>query len=390
MDERIWALPGPRTLITDALGELKSDRHVFMALPASMVADPAVTDSLCDAVATEAGRFTTVRRIFSDPDADSLLDVVARAVDFDDPPATVPELLSHHHGAGATFVVVAVDHHASRQAELPKFLERIEQETHSAPNDIGLSLVVIGGRKHLPSFRGGADSDVSLATLWWWNRIARWDTAAHISSVDGPRSDERILADIRSETIVEVARWNLRLAERLAQDWSGDPSELPDHLIETPRETDQPAETRERCGTRPADGMLDLWTAGQLDGWHDTYSPAPTRQRLRRLVWAAQARIVLPWIEQRREVLQKRTIAKMGRKRFIENLQQMFDPPLTDAGLVEIGDLYKVIHARLGRTEPALRSTAWRLRDARNKVAHLDPLSLGELGELVDACRDLY
>ena len=389
MDERIWALPGPRTLITDALGELKSDRHVFMALPASMVADPAVTDSLCYAVATEAGRFTTVRRIFSDPDADSLLDVVARAVDFDDPPATVPELLSHHHGAGATFVVVAADHHASRQAELPKFLERIEQETHSAPTDIGLSLVVIGGRKHLPSFRGGDDSEVSLATLWWWNRIARWDTAAHISHIDGPPAEARILADVRSETIVEVARWDLSLAERLAQDWSGDPDELPDHLAD-PEWVEQPPDSRERCGPRPAEGQLGLWDAGTLDGWHDHYSPAPGSQRLRRRVWAAQARIVLPWIEERREVLQERAIAKMGRKRFNEALELMFDPPLTDAGQVEIKDLYKVIDGCLGKHEPRMRSTAWRMRHSRNKAAHLEPLALGELGELVDACRDLH
>lgn len=390
MDERIWSLPGPRTLITDTVGELKAGRHVFIALPAAMATDPAVTDSLSDAIAVDAGRDRTTRRLFAEPDLDSLLEVVARAVDFDDPPATVPELLGHYQGTGVTFVLVAGDHSPDRQAEFPKFLERVEQETHRAPAETRLSLVVIGGREHLPSFRGGADSDVSLATLWWWNRIARWDTAAHISHIDGPRSDERILADIRSETIVEVARWNLRLAEQLAQDWSGDPAELPDHLNETPREAEQPAETRERCGTRPADSLLDLWDTGQLDGWHDAYSPAPTRQRLRRLVWAAQARIVLPWIEQRREVLQERTIAKMSRKRFNDSLQQLFDPPLTDAGLVEIGDLYKVINARLGRTEPALRSTAWRLRDARNKVAHLDPLPLAELGELVNVCRDLY
>ena len=390
MDERLWSLPGPRTLVTDTVSELKAARHVFIALPAAMAADPAVTDSLCDALAGETGRFTTTRRLFAEPELDSLLEVVARAVDFDDPPATVPELLGHYQGGGCTFVLVAADHSPARQAEFSKFIERVEQETHRAPAESRLSLVVIGGREHLPSFRGGADSDVSLATLWWWNRIARWDTAAHISSVDGPRSDERILADIRSETIVEVARWNLRLAERLAQDWSGDPAELPDHLNETPREADQPPETRERCGTRPAEGMLDLWNAGQLDGWHDAYSPVPTRQRLRRLVWAAQARIVLPWIEQRREVLQERTVAKMGRKRFNDALEFMFDPPLTDAGLVEIGDLYKVIYARLGKYEPALRSAARRLRDARNKVAHLEMLSLGELGELVNACRDLY
>jgi hypothetical protein len=389
VDARIWSLPGPRTLITETLNELKAGRHVFLALPGQMAADPAVTDSLCDAVANEAGRFTTTRRIFADTDADSLLDVVARAVDYDDPPATVPDLLRNYQAIGVTFVVVATDHSPARQAELPKFLERLEQETRAASLETGLSIVIIGGRGHVPTFRSGEDSEVSLATLWWWNRIARWDTAAHISHIDGPRIEERILADIRAETIVEVARWNVALAEQLAQNWSGDPAELPDLIEEPPASADQP-EPRERCGSRPSEGLLELWDTGQLDGWHDHYSPAPSPQRLRRLVWAAQARIVLPWIEQRREVLQERTIEKLGRKPFNEALHFMFDPPLTDAGLVEINDLYKIIDGRLGGRAHRLRSTAWRLRYSRNKAAHLETLTLGELDEMVSACRDLY
>ena len=389
MDERIWSLPGPRTLVADTLSELKGGRHVFIALPSRMAADPAVTDSLCDAVSNEAGRFRTTRRLFAEPDLDSLLEVVARAVDFDDPPATVPELLSHYQGTGVTFVLVAADHSPSQQAELPKFLERLEQETRSAPADTGLSLVVIGGREHLPSFCGGEDSDVSLATLWWWNRISRWDTAAYISHRDGLRIEDRFLADIRAETIVEVARWNLALAERLAQEGSGDPAELPQHLEEPPRSSEQP-EAREQCGSRPAEGHLDLWDGGQLDGWHDYYSPAPSPQLLRRPVWAAQARVVLPWIELRREVLQERTIAKIGQERFNAALESMVDPQKNDASLVEINDLFKIIAARLGKHEPRLRSTAWRLRFSRNKAAHLEPLTLGELGELVNACLDLY
>ena len=389
MDERIWSLPGPRSLISDTLDELKRGRHVCIVLPAGMAGDPAVTDSLSAAVLDAASRLTTTRRVFAEPNFDSLLEVFAHTVDLDDPPATVPELLSHHLGAGTIFVTVAAEHSRRQHDEFPKFLQRLEQDTHSVPADGRMSLVVICGRNALPAFRGGESSDVSLATVWWWNRIARWDTAAHIRYIDRPRVSDRTLADIRDETIVEVARWDLSLAERLAQDWSGDPAELPEHLGETPS-GEQPAETRERCGTRPADSLLEMWDAGRIDGWHDAHSPAPSPQRLRRLVWAAQARIVLPWIEQRREVLQERTIEKMGRKRFNEALQSMFDPPLSDAGLVEIGDLYQVIAARLGKTEAALRSTGWRLRDARNKAAHLDPLTLGELNELVNACRDLY
>ena len=389
MDERIWSLPGPRTLITDTVSELKAGRHVFLALPSGMASDPAVTDSLCDAVNIAVGRFSTARRLFAEPDLDSVLEVFARAVDFDDPPATVPELLSNYQGAGVTFVLVAADHSPDRQAEFPRFLERIEQETHSAPAEARLSLVVIGGRDHLPSFRGGEDSDVSLATLWWWNRISRWDTAAYIRHIDGPRIEDRTMADVRGETIVEVARWDLSLAERLAQEWSGDPAELAEHLTES-RSGAEGVETRERCGSRPAEGFLDLWDAGQLDGWHDEYALAASAQRLRRLVWAAQARNVLPWIEQRREALQDKTIEKLTRKRFNDALQQLFNPPLTDAGQVEIGHLQLIIGARLGRTEPRMRSISRRLRDARNKLAHLDTLTLAELGELVNSCRELY
>jgi len=120
VDERIWSLPGPRTLITDTVGELKAGRHVFVALPAEMAGDPAVTDSLSDAVSNEAGRFTTARRLFAEPDLDSPLEVVARAIDFDDPPATVPQLLSHPHGAGTAFVMVVAEHAETQQALFPK------------------------------------------------------------------------------------------------------------------------------------------------------------------------------------------------------------------------------------------------------------------------------
>lgn len=389
MEERIWSLPGPRSLIADTLDELKRGRHVCIVLPAGMAHDPAVTDSLAAAIHDEASRLTTTRRVYGESNYASLLEVFARTVDPDDPPATVPQLLGHQFATGTIFITVTAEYSPEQHGEFPKFLQRLEQDSHNMPAEDRMSVVVICGRAALPMFRGGDSSDVSLATVWWWNRIARWDTAAHIRYIDRPRMSDRTLADIRDETIVEVARWNLSLAARLAQNWSGDPAELPAHLSDPPP-GDPPAETRDRCGPRPTDTLLEMWDAGRIDGWHDTPSPAPSIPRLRRLVWAAQARIVLPWIEQRREVLQEHTIKKLGRKRFNEALQTVCIPPLTDAGLVEIGELYQVINVKLGRTEAALRSTAWRLRDARNKAAHLDPLTLGELAELVNTCRNLY
>jgi len=392
VDERIWALPGPRTLITDALAEINRGRHVCIALPAAMAEDPAITDALAGAVIDEINRTAMTCRVHSESGEDPLLAVLARAVDLDDPPATVPDLLRHYQAADTCFVAVAADFTAQQQKEFPELLQRLERETHSVPRTDRLSLVVIAGRQHLPHFAGGESSDVSLASVWWWHRIARWDTAAHISQVDPPRREARVLADVRTETIVEIARWDLALAERLAQDWSGDPEELSEHL--TPSAADSaalPPEAAESCGPAPGDALLELWDRGRIDGWHDLAAPsaltlAATPRRLARAVWAAQARILLPWIEQRREILQGRAIEKMGRKRFQASLQNLFREPVTD-NLVEISHLRKIIDVRVG--DVPMRTAANWLYDARNQLAHLRPLKLGELRELVTACRDL-
>lgn len=394
MDERIWALPGPRTLITDTLNDINRGRHVCVVLPEAMAEEPSITDALAAAIIDETNRTAMTCRIHPEPGSESLLEVLARAVDLDDPPATVPEMLRHYQARDTVFVAVAAEFTAAQQAEFPALLQRLERETHSVPRSDRLSLVVIGGRKHLPHFAGGEISDVSLASVWWWHRIARWDTAAHISQVEAPARDPRILADVRTETIVEVARWDLTLAEQLAQTWSGDPDELTDQLCAAAPAADLPAEAADRCGTAPADTLMELWDQGQIDGWHDRTSPsaltlAATPHRLSRLVWAAQARIVLPWIEQRREVLQHRTVDKLGRKRFHDALQHLFREPITDTNMVEISHLRKIVDVRIGNTDVPLRSAANWLYDARNQLAHLRPLKLGELRELVTACRHL-
>ncbi len=394
MDERIWALPGPRTLIADAVLELNRHRHVSIVLPERLATDSVVTDALAVALYDEAPRTTAIRRIYSEPGSDSLLEVLSRALVFDDPPATIPELLCHHEVAGSVALVVANELTQSQQAELPNVLRRLERETKSIPGEQRVTFAVIGGRQHLPYFAGGESTDVSLAAVWWWNRIARWDVAAHISAIDHTlRAEGRVLSDVRAETIVEVARWDLNLAETLAREWSGDPEDLRGHFDEAEGQVASALAT-DRCGAQPGVAVLDLWDRGHIDGWHDLHSESAMNTtaasgRLSRLVWAAQARIILPWIEQHREVVQCRTSLHLGDHRFQAALQDLFDPPLTDASLVEIGPLKRIIEIRLGEADFNLRAAARRLYHARNELAHLRPLKFAELRELVAACANL-
>ena len=391
MDERIWALPGPRTLITDTLREIQHRRHVCVVLPSVMATDP-VTDGLASMLVDESNRTVRTVRVPADPDAHSLLDLLSSGIVYDDPPATVPTLLSHREAADTIAVIVAAELSQAQQSEFPALLQRIERETHALTAEDRLTVAVIGSHQHLPHFAGGETSDVSLTSVWWWNRIARWDVAAHISQVDIRADEPRILADIRSETIVEVARWDLDLAEKLVRSWSGDPEELPGFLDREDRGT--VPDNAEECGQQPETALLEAWERGDIDGWHDAHAISAAAlsrdpRRIERLVWAAQARMVLPWIEENRQLVQQRTVDRMTRKRFQSAMAALFEPALTNTDLVEIGPLKRIIDIRLGNSDPKLRSAAVRLYNARNDLAHLRPLKYGELRELVAACRDL-
>ena len=384
-------LPGPRTLIAEALRELQHRRHVCVVLPSVMATDP-VTDGLASTLVDGSNRSVRTVRVPADPEAESLLDLLSHGVVYDDPPATVPALLSHREAADTVAVIVASELSEAQQAEFPALLQRIERETHALSPEDRLTIATIGGHEHLPNFAGGENSDASMTAVWWWNRIARWDVAAHISHLETLTNEMRVLADIRSETIVEVARWDLHLAERLARSWSGDPEELADFLGGATEPV--VADNTEECGQRPQAAILDAWDRGAIDGWHDAHAVSARTgsagpHRVDRLVWAAQARMILPWIEENRQLVQQRTVDRMTRKRFQAAMTDLFQPPLTNTDLVEIGPLRRIIDIRLGNSDPKLRSAARRLYNARNDLAHLRPLKYGELRELVAACREL-
>jgi hypothetical protein len=267
-------------------------------------------------------------------------------------------------------------------------------------------VVAIVTRSQLPAFPGGASSEIALTSIWWWARIARWDVAAHIAGLGAQARLSGVLEDVRAESIVELARWDLDLAERLAAEWSGELSVLPSLLPEcgsagvngkSGNAGRAGAAARAwqgaavGAGLRPPDLDLELWDQRMMDGWHDRQSvtvrsltAAP--DKLSRVVWAAQARVLLPWIEECRLALFARVTETMGAGRLTAVLRDGFDLPVKADTLVEIGVLDKVVQMAIGSGNPELRYASRRLREARNSLAHLRPLSLAEQESLVAAC----
>ncbi len=399
MDERVWRLPGPRSFVRDVVAEHARGRHVATVLPEALASDAMFTDGLAVAVLDEFARQSVpARRIYGAGEDDSVLGTFSQALIFEDPPATVAELLRHPEAENTVAVVVARDLGASARGGLAGFLERVELESHARTGQAQrLSIVAILARGQLPAFRGGASSDIAMTSIWWWARIARWDVAAHIADVADRAPLQGVLSDIRTESIVEVARWDLDLAEHLVTTWEGEPSQLPP-LLKDWRSVSAPAMNGGGHGgtegLQPPGPVLPSWDQRAVEGWHDqlsvaTCSLAAEPGKLGRLVWAAQARVLLPWIEERRSTLHGRVTELLGAQRLAAMLTEWFDPPVKADGLVEIGALDRVIRKALRSRDTEVRDASRWLREARNCLAHMHPLSLGEQESLLAACQIL-
>jgi hypothetical protein len=400
MDARVWRLPGPLAFLREIATELRRGRHVAVVLPTALSANEVFADSLAQALIEQLyAHQLQARRIHPQDQYPSLLDAVSHELvwaDDDDHPATVPDLLCHREVAGMVGVAVASDFPDAQRSDFPAFLRRCEQESraHPEPTD-RLSLVSIVNQRDLPSFTGGADTDVAMATIWWWGRIARWDSAAHIVasySVDGGRD---VIEEARIETVVDVARWDLDLAEQLASAWNGEPADLPGHLKAASMCN---AADVTRIGDldagRPPAKLAEAWNQRLVDRWHGSTSfgagyLADDIEKLNRIIWGAQARVLLPWIEERRTQLVCRAVEVLGRKRFHEVLERHLALTFSSASALEIGVLDKAIRIGIGRTHPDITEASRRLRASRNALAHLEPLSLSEQSGVVAACRSL-
>jgi hypothetical protein len=405
MDDRVWRLPGPRNFIGDIVAEHGRGRHVAVVLPKALAASPDFTDGLAVALLDEFASRFEAQRIYDPGPGRPVLAAFAEALVMGEPPATVPDLLHHDEARDKVAVVVAADLSGTARAELPGFLQRVELESHAGGYGRRLSIVALVTRGELPAFPGGTTSEIALTSIWWWGRIARWDVAAYIAGLGVSRgaAGTGVLADVRAESIVEVARWDLDLAERLADLWAGDPAELPALLGGCPERPPgdrggSPLKGTSTRGTwddlRPPDSLLLAWDDRRFDRWHEQpsgsgYSLALSPGGLPRAVWAAQARVLLPWVEERRSLLLSRVKETLGNHRFAQVLQSGFEPPVKPDGSVEIGVLDRLVHLTIGSSDPELCEVSRHLRQARNLLAHMTPLTLAQQETLVSAGKAL-
>lgn len=392
MSGSIWGLPGPRGYVEEIARQVAAGQHVLAVLPRYVYGDGLHTDDLVSKI---LDRIDNSRRV-GGWGARTVVEVFGQGLVLgDECPVTVPDLLRHPDGTGRVLVCLVSDMTGPLQADVPDFLRRLDAESRSVPANQRCSLVLVAGREHLPHFAGGESREVSLATSWYWNRVSRWDVAAHVA--EHVRGERAVLREVRQETIIEFARWNFDLAVSLAASWSGDPQELCGLRTVAAPLPDAPPDSASAT-LRPPETLLRAWDDGVAECWHDRVCSAPTgrglqeRRDLERHLWLGQARVLLPWIELRRAEVETLARTALGPARFEEALAQYArkQEHRDEPGFApEIGLLNVVVHARLDSGKHRLRRASRALWRARNELAHLRALSPPLLEELVRACDHL-
>lgn len=260
------------------------------------------------------------------------------------------------------------------------------------------------------------DGDIPQSTLrhldavtagihWWWGAIHRADTSVVVASsltggqLHAPRSTQTQLRRmVASEVITEVCGPDLVFASELAMRWDGLMESLHHHITELAVELsldvtgDVSASNKApKFVTRPPQELRAAWRSGAVDQWeHETRVSLGARDTakdtvmLDRLVWRAQNRVLMPLIDESRARLERIFLSRAGKdvlRGLAEQERDRRSPRRSEQQPFEIGTMYHAVRSQKVRLPDKDRECLYLLRDIRNALAHLRPITDRELDE---------
>ncbi len=218
-------------------------------------------------------------------------------------------------------------------------------------------------------------SDASLYELGWIGVVDPLDTAIVVR--DALLASQRIIDPTVERSIIEIARFDLELAERLALEWDGDLAslmeKLPD-LGERSMRSRSPTDGPRVAALTPDE--IAAWSAGLLESWqgrlamHVGCHGASAREHCDQQIWRAQVGILLGEIQE--------WCVRLARwASQIDGVRQLYCAEKLMG--MEVAELSSAVGPRVHlRYEQVRRLLQW-LKDARNDLAHVRPLTLDRL-----------
>lgn len=247
------------------------------------------------------------------------------------------------------------------------------------------------------------DQDLPVGTLnrldalttrvhWWWGVLGRLDTAVVTA---GRRRRQRqadraaaLRAMVATEVLIEVAGPDLVLAERLAADWDGRIATLKDVLAAAGRDAQDAMPASSRAwpanGDRPPQELRAAWQAGFVDRWDRRITVSPAADGvlghlvdLDALVWRGQHRALTPLMDDHRARLELVVRSRADKSALVELESRTRTDGAGSYGrnTLEVGAMAWTVgtgRVRIPRGEAQL---LYCLRDIRNALAHLSPLT---------------
>ncbi|MFI8693261.1 hypothetical protein [Dietzia maris] len=221
-----------------------------------------------------------------------------------------------------------------------------------------------------------------VAVHWWWGSVDRLDTELCVAVDENGRTRDALDRAV----ISEVACWDLESIGYLAANWDGRVSTI-DIAIEGLRaergwegevlESNAPAGKGHR---RPATGQLEYWQTGKVERWGGGNRVSPmdaTASELRRRLWLAHSKILMPVVDDHRAEVERR-------------MSELVPDHVTDRarregnGIVEIGNLRYLFDTGVLRLPRDDGDALVKMTKLRNLLAHREPAS----DDLVVAVRE--
>ena len=210
------------------------------------------------------------------------------------------------------------------------------------------------------------DADVTIVTHDWSNAIDEIDLLLLANERLLPISTDSIQRQLLATTVARVASWDFETARQMLDGGM-------DVILEPLEMLRSIAKSKGWTTATPV--AWELGTASGSGVAHPALAAleVPARE-IRRRLWSAQASVLFPLIEIRRDEIVRRNLYVIQR-----NLHNRGEDT-TDPQDMEIGDLYSMFQRANGSWR--IRKSIRILRNARNALAHLEPLPARQALEL--------
>lgn len=354
----LWGLPGPSRFVEAVVDDLRGGSSVVLrfggGLPAGLAdhLEQQATWTVWTHLGVDAGTppLSALRRVVA-PDAP--------AVDF----RTPQQVVLGDRFRNRVFWIDGLT-----PKNWPAWRRFLRDFAHATRNAEATArppafLLPLGG----PGFEVADLTEPSISAREFRDVVDRDDLYMLVLQSRQARRRRRVIRGLLANTVAQIAQWDHVLAGILL-DGGLEAALQPDATLA------RYAEERGWTAETP-----ELWEAGTLDGprqrpvVHSALLLVQGREReLNRRLWAAQAAVLLPLLEERRIELVDRNRHRLGKL-----------PLETDFGVIETPEdmelgalvLYFSRHREGGQ---AVLGPAHRLKTFRNKLAHFRPLSFSE------------